>query len=187
MASLTDRPVCREGTRGRFSSKRKPLMPHVRASIGCPSTGPRDQHRPIPAHGEAKETPSARLPRNPPPPSSPTPTGQRCAFHAAQAARCILRDQSRSSLNSCVKANPGPDCRQAASCSSGSSDREARQFDSLTCRLLLLEQLAFEQQAVFVRGMALAHRPDRLNRLVELARAIEVKGIGVAVLRVLRA
>ena len=27
-------------TRGRFSSKRKPFMPRVRASIGCPSAWP---------------------------------------------------------------------------------------------------------------------------------------------------
>lgn len=57
----------------------------------------------------------------------------------------------------------------------------------LTLRLLLLEQLAFEQQAVFVLGMPLTHRADGLERIVELARAMKVKGIGVAVLRVLRA
>ena len=56
----------------------------------------------------------------------------------------------------------------------------------LTRRLLLLEQLAFEQQAVFVLGMPLAHGLDGLKRLVELAGAMKVKGIGVAVLRVLR-
>src|ERR1017187_7181664 len=111
-ACVTGRPVCRVGTRGRFSSKRKPLMPHVRASIGCPSTAPRDPHRPVPVHDGAKETPPARPPRNPPPPASPARTERRCAFHAAQAGRCTPQDESRSSQNSWVKVSPDPGCRQ---------------------------------------------------------------------------
>ena len=123
-AWVTGRPVCREGTRGRFSSKRKPLMPHVRANTGYPSAGPRDQHKRAPARGGATGTQPARPPRNHPPPASPARTGRRCGFPAAQAARCTLRDQSRSSLNSCVKVNPDPGCRQAASCSSSRSPGE---------------------------------------------------------------
>src|SRR5208282_2664395 len=54
----------------------------------------------------AKATPPVRPRPNPLPPASPARNGRRCAFRAA-------RDQSRSSLNSRVKFNPDPACRQA--------------------------------------------------------------------------
>jgi hypothetical protein len=52
---------------------------------------------------------------------------------------------------------------------------------------VLLQELALELHAFFVCREALAHPADRLQRFIELAGAIEVEGISVAVLRVIRA
>ena len=52
---------------------------------------------------------------------------------------------------------------------------------------LLLPQLALKLHTIFVCREALAHPADRLQRFIDLAGAIEVEGISVAVLRVVRA
>ncbi len=111
-AWVTDRRVGKEGTRGRFSSKRKPLMPHVRPSIGCPLAGPHDLHMRAPAPAEVRETHPAHPPPNPPPPASPVWTERRSASRAAQAAHCTHRDESQSSPNSRGNTTPNPGCRQ---------------------------------------------------------------------------
>lgn len=114
-ACVTGKRVCREETRGRFSSKRNPLRPQAQTSIGSPSAGPRDPRRPAPARDGARETLPTLRPPNPPPPASRAPTERRSAFHAAPDVRCIHQDESRSSLSSCIKPNSDHEFRQARS------------------------------------------------------------------------